>query len=108
MGDLGKVGRIWLGSVLLASVTVNASHAMAQESAGEESMHPVDRWERRPLSAAVQVGLASPGGLIGLEVEYALQRWLVLGAGLGPTLNGWQAGAWLAPRWTLTSVAFGV
>jgi hypothetical protein len=67
----------------------------------------------RRFSFAGQIGWASPGGLIGVEAEYALQRWLVLGAGLGPTLTGgaetgWQAGAWLAPRWALTSVAAGV
>jgi hypothetical protein len=94
---------------LLLGATVNASHAMAQEGRPE-----LDRWEARPFSLAGQLGLASPGGLFGVEAEYALQRWLVLGGGAGPTLlgdaNGWgfQGGAWLAPRLALTSVAFGV
>jgi hypothetical protein len=45
---------------------------------------------------------------VGVELEYAMQRWLVLGAGAGPTFSGGQAGVWLAPRWTFTSVAVGV
>lgn len=100
--------------VLLLGITVNASHAAAQPSADEDAATDVSRFDTRPLTLAGQVGLASPGGLLGVELEYGLQRWLAVGAGVGPTVmggadgTGFQAGAWLAPRLAFTSVAVGL
>jgi hypothetical protein len=105
--------RVLQGAVLLAGVTVNARHASAQHGDASELPSP-NRFEARPLTLAGQVGLRSPGGLIGFEMEYGLLRWLAVGAGLGPSLSlnedgvGLQTGAWLAPRWAFTSVAIGL
>lgn len=67
----------------------------------------VDVWKSRPVSLSFQAGIASPGGLIGIEFEYAPVRWLALGGGVGPTVMGTlevgaQVGAWIAPRWVLS------
>lgn len=111
---MSSFGRIVRGLVLLTGVTVDASHAVAQPSADEEVAAESNRFEARPLTLAGQVGVASPGGLLGVEMEYGLERWLAIGAGLGPTVLGglsgvgFQAGAWLAPRWAFTSVAVGL
>jgi hypothetical protein len=74
----------------------------------------IDRFEARPFTVAGQLGARSPGGLLGIEMEYGLERWLAIGTGMGPTVMlggrglGFQTGAWLAPRWAFTSVAIGL
>lgn len=109
---MDRFGWIVPGFVLLAGVTVNTAHAAAQVKNDEEAATGIDRFEARPFTVAGQVGARSPGGLLGIEMEYGLERWLAVGVGMGPTVMlgglGFQAGAWLAPRWALTSVAIGL
>jgi hypothetical protein len=107
---------ILLGPVLLLSATVTPGRAAAdtldQDAIEGPTRSAPSVWERRRLSYAVQIGIQSPGGFLGVEAEYAPLRWLAIGGGAGPAVMGdlkpgVQAGLWVAPRCALASSAFG-
>ena len=88
----------WMWVITVAGLTLFGARA-ARADRGP--------WSERPFGIAVQSGLGTPYGWMGVSADYAVAPWVVFEAGTGMGIAGPQAAGLVRLQWAHGIVAVG-
>jgi len=80
------VGIGFIGAMVLATATAGAQDIATRSLA----FHRETPWEAQPFSLLAHIGLFSPIGVTGVTLDYAPNRWFVLGGGAGTNARSYE------------------